>query len=151
MSATRILVPLDGSPLAESALAEALTLARALPAEVILLQVIPSAELIHEWGITIPVDEQWEVRRARALEYLNRVRARPEWQGTTGEAAVVLGSPAEAILEYSRKHAIDRIVMATHGRTGVARWVIGSVADKVLRASDKTVILVRAGLQGESV
>lgn len=144
MATTRILVPLDGSPLAESALPEALALARALGAEVVLLQVLPP-EIIHQLGLTIPVAVPLEVLMDRATEYLNGVRARPEWNDVMTEVAIETGDAAEAILDFCQKHDIDRIVMATHGRTGLARWMIGSVADKVVRAAERTVVLVRAG------
>lgn len=147
MATTRILVPLDGSPLAESALPEAQTLARALGGDVVFLQVVPP-EIIHEFGLTIPIAVPWEVLRDRALEYLNSIRARPEWKEIGTEAAIETGNPPEMILDFCQHHDIDRIVMATHGRTGLARWVIGSVADKVVRAADRTVVLVRAGKTG---
>jgi len=146
MEHTRILVPLDGSPAAERALEEALTLAKALQAGVVLLQVVPPIEdVLRERAMTLAIDEVWEMQRHSALQYLNNVRTRPEWKDVVTEATVELGDPAETILEVCEKRGIDRIVMATHGRTGVKRWVFGSVAEKVLRAADRTVVLVRAG------
>ena len=59
--------------------------------------------------------------------------------------AVGMGKPADVILDFARKHHVDRIVMCTHGRTGIYRWVYGSVANKVLHAADRTAVLVRAG------
>jgi nucleotide-binding universal stress UspA family protein len=145
MAATKILVPLDGSELAESALSEALTLGKAFVAEVIFLQVVPAAEdIIRQVATTVSIDEQWQARKDQALQYLNRVRRRPEWSGVPTRADVEMGNPAEMIIDYSQRHKIDRIVMATHGRTGLGRWVFGSVADKVLRAADRTIVLVRA-------
>ena len=145
MAETKLLVPLDGSELAESALDEALSLSHALGAEVTLLQVIALPEdLVRHGAIVISLDEQWEVLKDRALCYLNSVRNRPEWQRTASQVVVEMGNPAEKILDYCQQHKIERIVMATHGRTGINRWVFGSVADKVLRAADCTVVLVRA-------
>ena len=141
----RLLVPLDGSPLAEGALAEAATLARALNAEVLLLQVIaPAADVIRSGTMTISVDEVWAAEREEALRYLNRIRARPEWAGITMTSLVELGTAADMILDVARARQVDRIVMTTHGRTGVTRWVFGSVAEKVLRAAECTVVLVRS-------
>src|SRR5690349_9924547 len=111
MAAQTILVPLDGSELAESALKEALLLAKALAAEVILLQVVPAAEdVIRQGATTITLDEQWQARKEQALQYLNRLRHRPEWSGVVTHAEVDMGSPAEVIVDYSRRHKIDRIV-----------------------------------------
>jgi nucleotide-binding universal stress UspA family protein len=148
MAGIKIVVPLDGSELAESALNEALTLGKALDAEVILLQVIPVADDVIRQGATvISIDEQWQTHKERALLYLNGVRNRPEWRRLNVRVVVEMGNPAETILDYCRDHGIDRIVMATHGRTGMSRWVFGSVAEKVLRAADRTVVLVRAGTE----
>jgi nucleotide-binding universal stress UspA family protein len=148
--AQSILVPLDGSPLAELALPEALALAKLPESRVILLHVIPPIEEVISDGEVITVDQQWENRRMGALRYLKSVCARGEWKNVKAQVEVEMGNPAEVILEFARKHKIDRIVMTTHGRTGIKRWVYGSVADKILRAADRTVVLVRAGLpEGE--
>ena len=140
-----ILVPLDSSPLAELALSEALALAKLPESRVTLLLVVPPIEDVISDGEVITIDQQWENRRIHALHYLEKICARPAWKNVNTQVAVEMGNPAEAILDFARKHKVDRIVMSTHGRTGVNRWVYGSIADKVLRAADRTVVLVRAG------
>ncbi len=140
-----ILVPLDGSTLAELALPEALALAKLPESRVILLHVIPPIEDVISDGEVITIDQQWENRRIHAMHYLESICTRPDWKNVKVAASVEMGVPAEVILDFARKHKIDRIVMTTHGRTGINRWVYGSVADKVLRAADRTVVLVRAG------
>ncbi len=142
----RILVPLDGSPLAELALSEALTLAQLPDSKVVLLRVIPSIEDVISDGETFTIDQQWENRAGRARDYLRGICERPQWQKVKHEVAVELGEPANVILDFAQRNAIDRIILCTHGRTGVGRWVYGSVARKVLEAADRTVVLVRAGL-----
>ena len=141
----RVLVPLDGSALAELALREALTLAKLPDSEVTLLQVVEPIEEVITDGEEFAIDQQWERRKSSALQYLNGIRSRPEWRSVHTQVAVEMGRPAETILDFAQKHDIDRIVMASHGRTGLGRWVYGSVADKVLRAADRTVVLVRVG------
>jgi len=140
-----LLVPLDGSPLAELALPEALALAKLPESRVTLLHVIPPIEDVISDGEVITIDQQWENRRIHAVHYLESICARPDWKNVKVTVAVEMGIPAEVILDFARKHKIARIVMTTHGRTGINRWVYGSVADKVLRAADRTVVLVRAG------
>lgn len=140
-----ILVPLDGSTLAEVALNEALALAQLPNSKVILLQVIPPIEDVLGDGVKISIDEQWESRRAQALLYLKGICQRPQWQKVSTETAVQTGNAAEVILDFAKQQRVDRIVMATHGRTGITRWVYGSVARKVLEAADRTLVLVRAG------
>jgi nucleotide-binding universal stress UspA family protein len=140
----RILVPLDGSPLAELALNEARALAELADSTVYLLLVVPPIEDVISDGETFTIDQQWDVRKGRAHDYLRAVCRRPQWQKVKSEIAVETGDPAQVILDFAEKNAIDRIVMSTHGRTGVSRWVHGSVARKVLEAADRTVVLVRA-------
>jgi len=143
--AQRILVPLDGSPLAELALPEALELSKLPDSMVILLHVVAPIDDVISNGHVISIDQQWEHRRVQALRYLRSICSRHEWQHANVHTEVEMGRTAEVILDFARKHNIDRIVMSTHGRTGVNRWVYGSVADKVLRGADRTVVLVRAG------
>jgi nucleotide-binding universal stress UspA family protein len=144
----RILVPLDGSPLAEFALEEVGFIAERTNSPVILLHVVPKIEdVIYGAGEVFTIDQQWERRKAYALDYLQSISSRPQWQKVKPEIAVEMGNPAEVILDFSEKRNIDRIVMTTHGRTGITRrgWPFGSVAQKVLHAADRTVVLVRAG------
>jgi nucleotide-binding universal stress UspA family protein len=142
----RILVPLDGSSLAETAIGDAVSVGEATGAELVLLQAIqPITELLETNGHPLYVDEQVDRRRARALEYLDRVRHRIGGHVTRTRVAVEMGAPADVILDYVRANDIDLVVMATHGRSGVKRWVLGSIADKVLRGASGPVLLVRAG------
>jgi len=141
---TKILVPLDGSELAENALGEALILGKALHAEVTLLHVIQIPEdVIGEGATRISIDEQWQAQRGRALRYLTDIRNRPEWSGVATQVAVESGNPAEMILDYCQRHDIDRIVMSTRGRTRLKLWALGSVAYKVVHAADRTIVLIR--------
>jgi len=148
MQAKRILVPLDGSAVAEFALEEVRAIAELTDSQVILLHVVPTIEdVIYGGGEVFTIDQQWERRKARALDYLKSISKRAEWQKVKHEIAVETGNPAEVILDFAQKQIIDRIVMTTHGRTGISRWrwSFGSVARKVLEAADMSVILVRAG------
>jgi len=141
----RILVPLDGSPLAELALNEALALAELPDSTVIFLHVVPQIEdVISGGGEIITIDQQWEIRKGHAYDYLRAISQRAEWQQVKRESVVQLGDPAQVILDFARQHDIDRIIVCTHGRTGLSRWVYGSIARKVLEAADRTVVLVRA-------
>jgi nucleotide-binding universal stress UspA family protein len=144
----RILVPLDGSLLAEFALNEVGEIAQLTDSSVVLLHVVPTIEdVMYGGGEVFTIDQQWERRRASAFDYLKSISERPEWQRVKHEIAVEMGNPAEVILDVAQKQTIDRIVMTTHGRTGVSRWgwSFGSVAQKVLQAADRTVVVVRAG------
>jgi nucleotide-binding universal stress UspA family protein len=140
-----VLVPLDGSTLAEDALAQAVELGRLMAAEYTLLQAVdpivmdlaPSARLSG-------LDEHLVAElQAAAQEYLAGVARRLRAKSLRVSTAAVVAPASSAILEYARHHAIDLIAMATHGRVGVSRVVLGSVADKVVRGAFVPVLLHR--------
>ncbi|MGH2371760.1 MAG: universal stress protein, partial [Chloroflexota bacterium] len=133
-----ILLPLDGSPLAERVLPYAATLAEASGATIVLLQVAV-ANLASRADAA-----SGEVRVVDlAQEYLDGVKARFP-KGVAVETAVVRGEANEAIVDASRSHHADLVVMSTHGRSGLGRWLYGSVADHVLRHVAVPVLLVSA-------
>jgi len=138
-----ILVPLDGSELAELALTDAFSLAQLHQAEVTLLQVISPLEHLVVNG-DLFLDELWALQKNAAVRYLEDISRRDECKNLKIHLAVEMGPTAEKIIEYTHQAPIDLIVMATHGRSGFKRWVYGSVADKVLRGADLPVLLVRA-------
>jgi nucleotide-binding universal stress UspA family protein len=148
-----ILVPLDKSTLAELALADAFDIARLSQAEVTLLYVLPPIEHVPRADTDYPiyVDQQWADKKILALQYLSDVRDRLVNKDITVHTAVEMGSVAESIIDYTRRHPIDLIVVVTHGRSGWQRWFYGSVADKVLHGTDVPILLVRAHPEQELV
>jgi nucleotide-binding universal stress UspA family protein len=140
-----ILVPLDGSALAELALADAFSLAQLNQAEVTLLQVISPVEPVMDGNAQLLfIDELLTIQQNEALRYLESISKREECQNLKVNIVVKLGIAAETIIDYAHGEPIDLIVMATHGRSGFRRWVYGSVADKVLRGANLPILLVRA-------
>lgn len=141
-----LLVPLDGSELAELALNDAFSIAKLSQADVTLLQVIHPIEQViaPDTSHAVFVDEQWQHQERLALDYLNNICERMSCEDIPTHSVVQMGLPAETIIDYAHHHPIDLIVMATHGRSGLQRWVLGSVADKMLRGADLPVLLVRA-------
>jgi nucleotide-binding universal stress UspA family protein len=141
----RILVPLDGSPVAEQILPSVVSVAQAMSGELILFQV-PIAHvsgwMTGEWYL--PIQGVLETAEADAEAYLSTTAGRLEGQGVEVTTATEIGSVASCIVEYAAVNHIDLIAMCTHGRTGLARWALGSVADRVLRAGGKPILLVRA-------
>jgi nucleotide-binding universal stress UspA family protein len=131
-----ILVPLDGSSLAERALPYAQHLTRASAARLLLVR----AALAH----TIPGTGRLQIQAEAVREaetYLREAAARLAQSGVV-ETAMFYGDAAEAILEEVRLRKIDLVVMATHGRSGIGRWLYGSVADEVLRHLDVPLLLI---------
>ncbi len=129
MSFNKILVPLDGSELAEAALAPALAFAEALSADVVLLRVVVPLAIKLD-----PDLYQNVIARAQkvAKTYLNSIQSRSAFSSVCLEGEIVVGKAAESIIDYAQENEIDLIVMSSHGRSGISRWVYGSVADKIL-------------------
>lgn len=145
-----ILVPLDGSELAEQALPLALSIAARAGAELTLLQVVPLPdEPLPLEGVLLSVDEQLELLQANAREYLKDVvrrlqTAAPEEVRTLRvKRDTGVGEAALSIVDYATAVRADLIVMATHGRSGLSRWALGSVTDRVLQLGEVPMIIVR--------
>jgi nucleotide-binding universal stress UspA family protein len=145
--AREILVPLDGSPLAESALAPAMDVAALTGARLTLLNVAPPiymAGLPYAPAAVTFDAEAYRLERARAEQYLLRISERI--QPVLKDVRVLLvthAQPAVAIRETALREGSDLIVLATHGRGGVARWALGGVADKLIRSGAAPVLVVR--------
>jgi nucleotide-binding universal stress UspA family protein len=150
-SISHILVPLDGSVLAETILACATALGRLTQAEYTLLQVIEPIFTAHRAAAsTSIVDEQaMKIARSQAQAYLAQVASRLRSDGLRVQTATAVGSPARAILDYVRGHGVDLIALETYGQTGLAHWLLGGVADKVIRGTTVPVLLHRLQGNGE--
>jgi len=131
---SKILVPLDGSEIAESILPHVKDMAVAHGAEVILLRVLPATGVL-------PSAAEREAMEAR--NYLSAVEKRLQQQGVNARFTIRHGEDAEEITDYAEVNDVDLIAMSTHGRSGVGRWIFGSVAEKVLRGTNKPILLVR--------
>jgi nucleotide-binding universal stress UspA family protein len=163
----KVLVPLDGSELAETVLPYVEDLGKRCTAEVILLQVVAtppsratviyqpprgdmpmaplpeSAEDVVIAQHPIYREREMESLRAEAERSLAGAKERLNKAGLEVRVEILFGRPAEKIIEYAVKEEVDLIAMATHGRSGFSRWVFGSVAEKVLRAIALPILLIR--------
>lgn len=135
---SNVLVPLDGSRLAEQALGPAAELARLLLAPCTLLRVL------EPFGLAAGPAPPEEVRCAAAGAYLETVADRLRGHGLPVQTQVAAdGHPARAILSEARARQGTVIALATHGRSGISRVVLGSVADQMLRAAPGPVLVYR--------
>lgn len=148
----KILVPLDGSEIAEAVLPQVGELARCTGAQVTLLSVIstPSYQSLFADSMLSPqARNEQNLTREHAEGYLQRVE--PKYlTGVKASAEVVGGPVAETILDYAMDGDYDLIAMSTHGRRGVARAMIGSVTDEIVRRSHLPVLVVRGEDKGSA-
>lgn len=141
---SRILVPLDGSECAECALAPAVSIARAMDAELVLFRVedpIPRTRTL----LSLP-DVYGEVVAAayrEAGEYLADVKARLAYGRIITVHEPDEAGAAHQILEYSATQGIDLIVFSSHGYSGVKRWTHGAVADKIVDGAWSATLMIR--------
>ena len=146
----RILVPLDGSKVGETALPYVKKLLSKLSpeikVEVTLLQVLSAlvqAVVAGEEIAAIPyTEEETKQAKERAMGYLNKSGKVLKGKGVMVKSRVVIGDAAEEIVKVAEEISVDLIAMSTHGRTGLSRLAFGSVADKVLRWGGKIPILM---------
>ena len=141
----RIIVPLDGSPLAEVVIPHAAALARPLGLEIVLLRVfgVPTPVFAEDYGPY--VEELWTQLEDEAQKYLAEKKQQLLAQGLTNVASIVTaGFPAEKIIDAAREHKDALVAICTHGRSGVNRFVMGSVTDRVVRHGGDPVLIIRA-------
>ena len=139
----RILIPLDGSALAEQALPYAIAQAQRFEAELVLLRVLaplPSAPLLGE----VARSRAKASSNVLAREYLERVVASVQEHDIPVQVAITEGHPPVEIVRFAEANEVDLIVMCTRGHSGFSRWLLGSVADRVVRGASVPVLLVRA-------
>ncbi|HMO58518.1 MAG TPA: universal stress protein [Roseiflexaceae bacterium] len=141
----KILVPLDGSVLAEMVLETAVSIGSLFDAEYTLLQVIDPPMLGYALTArAVQLDEQAvDIWRGEVLTYLDAVADRLRGRGLSVTTDVAFGYPPHAILMYANMHAADLIVMATHGRSGMARILLGSTAGTIIREAHIPVLVKR--------
>ncbi len=137
-----ILVPLDGSQLAECVLPHTVALGRALDARVTLLRAVGRSTLEGDAEFISPLE--WDLLRLEAEAYLGEVASRLHDAGLQTEKVLMEGEPAECIIEFVRDQAVDLIVMSSHGRSGLSGWNISSVVQKVTLRVYATMMIVRA-------
>jgi nucleotide-binding universal stress UspA family protein len=138
---TKIVVPLDSSPLAEVALPYAEEIAGKMGSDIVLLTVLPSEESKEVENHQAYSKKMVSTTKIQVKKYLED---KPDTKINISTATRT-GNPAEGILNYADKGYPCLIVMATHGRSGLSRWAVGSVADKVVKATSKQpLLLVRA-------
>jgi len=143
---SHILVPLDGSKLAEQILPYAKKLAAMNKDTIItLLRAEPPVYTIAtEYSATffVPVEEIY-AKKTEAEDYLNNIANQLRTEGYNVQIEISELPAADAIVDYADQHEVKLIAIATHGRSGISRWIFGSVTQKVIHATHVPILIIR--------
>jgi len=138
----RILVPLDGSHLAECVLPHAVAIARAFGSQVTLLRVLAPPSHADQTRPVDPLD--WHIAKAEAQTYLDGWTTRLGGADTRANSALVEGSVAERIIEFAHTHDVNLLVLSSHGQSGLSGWNVSSIVQKVILRAYMPMMIVRA-------
>ena len=140
----RVLLPLDGSVMAEQALPYAVAQAERFRSELILLRAVGLS--LNNIGQS-PEEVGWVQKQMGewARDYLESIATQVRVEGIPVKVVVLLQAPPhEAITQFAEDNSVDLIVICSRGQSGPSRWLMGSVADRVVRGAATPVLLVRA-------
>lgn len=137
-----ILVPLDGSQLAECALPHVVAVARPFDAEATLLRMLDK----NQAGASAQLFDllNWQINKTKASLYLEKTKARLQESGIRARTMVLEGLVADGITEYVKNQGMKLIVLSSHGRSGLTQWGLSSVTQKVILSAQTSLLLVRA-------
>jgi len=137
-----ILLPLDGSSLAERVLPHAAALANAFDSRLTLLRVVYRNENANQQGMINPVE--WQMRKSEAIAYLKAVKKCLKDIDLDSDIQVMEGNPAQQIIEFARQENVELIIMSSHGSSGLSQWNINSVVQKVLLKAFMPIMIIRS-------
>lgn len=145
----KIMVPLDGSELAECVLPQVEAIATGCQVStVVFVRAVEPLVLPDGEAQFILDGDRWSEleseMKIHAQRYLDQLVYKQKFDTSILETKVIFGTAAESLANFAEKNEVDLIVIATHGRSGISRWVWGSVADRILRAACVPVLMVRA-------
>ena len=141
-----ILVPLDGSQLADCVLPHVVAIARPFDSEITLLRMLEKTQAGTSAQLFDLVN--WQINKTRATLYLEKIKARIQREKTRVQTTVIEGLVADGITEYAHSHGIKLIVLSSHGRNGLTRWGISSITQKIIMSAQTSLLIVRAHQDG---
>ncbi|MBM4054612.1 MAG: universal stress protein [Planctomycetes bacterium] len=140
----KILLPTDFSPCAKHALQYALSLATLFKAKLYILYVVPKMNIsISAGGIMYPAFKIYEDLEEKAKVKMRHLIPKRFFEQIEVKNIIVRGTPYVEIVKIAKKHDIDLITIATHGRTGIAHTLIGSTAERVVRKAPCPVLTIK--------
>ncbi len=137
-----LLIPLDGSSLAECVLPHGLAIAQSMGTKVTLLQVVEQTAPAGRTSAIDPLD--WQYSEAQAGAYLQQVADRLRAAGLAVAQVLLQGDPAERVIDFAQAEHVDLILLSSHGRSGLSGWNISSVVQKILARAHVSILLVPA-------
>lgn len=135
-----ILVPLDGSPLAECVLPHVVAIANAYNAHTTLLQVLSRTESAGQ--LVDPLS--WQISKTEARNYLAEIDARLQAAGLESGFSLIDGQAANGIIEFAHQHQIQLIIISSHGSSGLSIWNVSGVVQKIVQRAHLPAMIVRA-------
>lgn len=138
----RILLPLDGSELAETALPHAVRCAQATNSLIMIVHVLQASNIHTDVPTVDPLD--WRLRKMEASLYVEEIADLLSGAGVNVESALLQGQAAESITQFAKEWDADLIVMSSHGRSGLNSWNVSSVVQKVILTTHTSVMIVPA-------
>jgi nucleotide-binding universal stress UspA family protein len=141
-----ILVPLDGSQLADCVLPHVLAIAHSFDAEVTLLRMLEK----NQAGTSAQLFDllNWQINKARATLYLEKTKTRLQESKIRARTVVMEGLVADGITEYAQNQGMKLIVLSSHGRNGLTQWGISSITQKIILSTQTSLLIVRAHQYG---
>jgi nucleotide-binding universal stress UspA family protein len=146
-----ILVPLDGSQLAECVLPHVVAFARSFDAEIILLRILEK----NQAGASAQLFDllNWQIKKTQVTLYLEKTKAQLQESGVRVRTIVLEGLVAEGITDYAQNQGMKLIILSSHGRNGLTQWGISSITQKIILGAQTSLLIVRAhqnrGYSGE--
>ena len=140
-----ILVPLDGSQLAECVLPHAAAFARSFNAEIRLLRILEKNQV----GASAQLFDllNWQIQKTKANIYLEETKERFKESNIWAHAIILEGLVPEGITEYAQNQGVKLIILSSHGRHGLTQWGISSITQKTILSAPTSVLIVRAHQQ----
>jgi nucleotide-binding universal stress UspA family protein len=142
-----ILVPLDGSQLAECVFPHVSAMAHSFEAEITLLRILEK----NQAGAPAQLFDllNWQINKTKAALYLEKMKARMQEAGLQARTVVLDGLVAEGITEYAQSQGMKLIILSSHGHTGLSKWGISSTAQKIILSAPTSLLIVRANQFGD--
>jgi nucleotide-binding universal stress UspA family protein len=140
-----VLVPLDGSQLAECVLSHGVAIARSFDSEITLLHMLEKSQA----GMSAQIFDllNWQINKTRSALYLEKTKASVEELNVRARMTVIEGLVAEGIIEYALSQNMKLIVLSSHGRNGLTQWGISSITQKIILSAPTSMLIVRAHQQ----